>query len=131
MFKISFVLAVLIVTGFILSGCSKKTEDKIIGKWHSTEFEDTTFKSMDIKIGYEFTKDKIINTGTVHGDTLPTMEIPYIIKPDSAGVNRGDTLVLEATHPQSQQKGDFKITFDGDKMKLIDPGLTKMTLEKH
>ena len=124
--KLHYVLVVLIIAGFVLSGCSKKKEDKLMGKWQSTEFEDTTFKSMDIKVGYEFTKDKIINTATIHGDTIPKMEIPYVVKDTTLG----DTMVLEATHPQSQQKGFFKIIFDGDKMRLTDPGNTKMTLEK-
>jgi hypothetical protein len=124
--KLNYVIIVLIIAGFALSGCSKKNPDKLIGKWHSTEFEDTTFKSMDVKVGYEFTKDTIINTATVHGDSMPMMKIGYIVKDTTLG----DTIVLEATHPQSQQKGMFKITFDGGKMKMVDPGNMKMTLEK-
>ncbi|RPI17814.1 MAG: hypothetical protein EHM58_07700 [Ignavibacteriae bacterium] len=124
--KLHYVIVLLVIVGFVFSGCSKKSADKLMGKWQATEFEDTTFKSMDIKVGYEFTKDTIINTATVHGDSMPMLKIGYVIKDTTLG----DTLVLEATHPQSQQKGMFKITFDGSKMKLTDPGNTRMTLEK-
>ena len=44
--------------------------------------------------------------------------------------SEGDTLVLEATHPQSGQKGDFKIVFKGDKMDLIDPDGVPIVLVK-
>lgn len=125
--KITYVIIFLIIAGFSLSGCSKKKNpDKIIGKWQSVAFEDTTFKSMDIKVWYEFTKDTMINTATVHGDTMPVMKIGYIIKDTTLA----DTMVLEATHPQTQQKGMFKITLDGNKMNMVDPGNMKMTLEK-
>ncbi len=127
MYKLNYVLAALIIAGFALSGCSKKGNDRMLGKWKAEEFEDTTYKSMGIMVTYEFTKDKIINEGFIHGDTLPKMEINYVVKDTAIG---GDTIVLEATHPQSQQKGLFKIKFDGDKMKLVDPGNTRMTLIK-
>jgi hypothetical protein len=38
--------------------------------------------------------------------------------------------VLEATHSKSNMKGDFKIKFDGDKMKLTDPDGSQLTLVK-
>jgi hypothetical protein len=122
--KLIFVLLVTSLIGF--TGCSKKSNaDKLIGKWKATDFADTMMKSMQVEVTYEFTKEKIINEGNVHGEPLPKLEIPYIIKS-----SEGNTIVLEATHPQSNAKGDFKIVFDGDKITMTDPGQTVMTLQK-
>ena len=121
--KIIFVLAAALIIG--LTGCSKKGADKIMGKWKAVDFADTSMKSMQIEVTYEFKKDSIINEGTVHGEPLPRMAIYYTVKSDD-----GKTMLLEATHPQSQQKGNFKLVLDGDKMQLTDPGNTVMTLQK-
>jgi len=121
--KIIFVLVVLLIIGF--TGCSKKGTDKIMGKWKAIDFADTSMRSMQLEVTYEFKKDSIINEGSVHGEPLPRMAIYYTVKADD-----GKTILLEATHPQSQQKGDFKLVLDGDKMTLTDPGNTVMTLQK-
>ncbi len=120
-FNVVLVLIVVVLIGF--SGCSKKPADKIIGKWKETQ-EQSQDTSMKVELFYEFTKDKMIAEGNIHGQAMPKMEIPYVVK------SQGDTLVLEATHPQSGAKGDFKVTFEGDKMKLIDPDGAPMTLVK-
>jgi hypothetical protein len=122
-FNIVLVLIAAVIIG--LSGCSKKSgADKIIGKWKAETEGQTQDTSMKVDLFYEFTKDKMIAEGNVHGQELPKMEIPYVVK------SQGDTVVLEATHPQSGAKGDFKITFEGDKMKMIDPDGAPMTLVK-
>lgn len=117
----------LFLLGFTvgLSGCSKKGADKVIGKWKAVDFANQQMKEMQVEVTYEFTKDKIINEGTVHGEPLPRMEIPYTVK-----TSIGDTIVLEGTHPQSNMKGEFKIVVDGNKMNMVDPGQTVITLEK-
>jgi hypothetical protein len=125
-FNIAVVLVALMFIG--LAGCSKKQgADKIIGKWKADtqqQGQEQLSDSMKVEIFYEFTKDKMIASGSVHGQQLPSMEIPYTIK------SEGDTLVLEATHPQSGQKGEFKITFQGEKMNLIDPDGMPLLLSK-
>jgi hypothetical protein len=118
-----FFILLIAVIGF--SSCSKKGTDKILGKWKAIDFADTMIKSMQVDVTYEFTKVKIINEGSVHGQPMPRLEIPYIIKSEE-----GNTIVLEGTHPQSNAKGDFKIVVDGDKMTLTDPGQTVITLQK-
>ena len=119
----------LIIIGAVLigiAGCSKESaSEKIIGKWKAeTPSNEQLNDSMKVELNYEFTKDKMIASGSVHGQDLPKMEIPYTVK------SEGDTLVLEATHPQSGQKGDFKIVFKGDKMDLIDPDGVPIVLVK-
>ncbi|RPI15471.1 MAG: hypothetical protein EHM58_14015 [Ignavibacteriae bacterium] len=101
--------------------------DDIIGTWKVVGFEDTNaYKITLFEIAYEFTGDTIISRASVNGELMPEMKVGYIVKDTVLA----DTLVLEAIHPQSKEKGLFKITFDGDKMKLTDPANTKMTLEK-
>jgi len=121
--KLFFYIFLVAIIG--VSSCSKKGTDKLIGKWKAVDFADTLIKGMEVDVTYEFTKDKIINEGTVHGQPMPKLEIPYVVKSQV-----GDTLVLEATHPQSNVKGDFKIVFVGDKISMTDPGQTVVTLQK-
>ena len=121
--KLFFILVIVALIGF--SGCSKKGTDKIIGKWKAADNENPQMKDMQVEVNYEFTKDKIIEDAKVHGEQQPKMEIAYVLK-----ANIGDTIVLEATHPQTQQKGDFKIVFNGDKMMMTDPGMSTLTLVK-
>jgi hypothetical protein len=126
MFKFNTIIIILasVLIGF--SGCSKKSgADKILGKWKAENPSNEQLSdSMKVELNYEFTKDKMIASGSVHGQELPKMEIPYVVK------SEGDTIVLEATHPQSGQKGDFKIVFQGEKMELIDPDGVPMTMER-
>lgn len=123
-FNIIVVLIALMFVG--LAGCSKKGTDRIIGKWKAEMPQQQADQpdSMKVEIFYEFTKERMIASGKVHGQELPKMEIPYTVKSEK------DTLVLEATHPQSGQKGEFKIVFLGDKLSLIDPDGMPLTLVK-
>lgn len=125
--KLNFVLLFLISSFLVLGGCSKKEgAEKIIGKWKAENLNpmpgDTS--AMSVEVFYEFTKDKLIAEGSAHGQPFPKLEIPYIIK------SQVDTVVLEATHPQSGAKGDFKITFEGEKLKMIDPDGAQYMLVK-
>lgn len=121
-FNILLVIVAAVLIGF--TGCSKKSgADKILGKWKAENTSNEQLSdSMKVELNYEFTKDKMIASGSVHGQELPKMEIPYVVK------SEGDTIVLEATHPQSGAKGDFKIVFQGEKMELIDPDGVPMTM---
>jgi hypothetical protein len=124
--KINFVLLLLIAAAIGFGGCSKKDNaEKIIGKWKAENLEQMPGDSaMTIEIFYEFTKDKLIAEGSAHGQPFPKLEIPYTVK------SQVDTVILEATHPQSGAKGEFKITFEGDKLKMIDPDGAPYTLVK-
>jgi len=122
--KLFSILIIAVLVGFW--GCSKKVgPDSIVGKWKAVDFADTSMKSMQIEMTYEFTKDKIINEGSVHGQSLQKLEVPYVVKSVE-----GNTIVLEATHPQSQQKGEFKCVLEGNKITMTDPNQIVMTLEK-
>ncbi len=122
--KLLSVLIIAVLIGFW--GCSKKVgPDSIVGKWKAVEFADTSMKSMQIEMTYEFKKDTIINEGSVQGQPLQKLVVPYIIKSVE-----GNTIVLEATHPQSQQKGEFKCVINGDKITMTDPNKMVMTLQK-
>ena len=122
--KLVSVLIISVIIGFW--GCSKKVgADSIVGKWKAVDFADTSMKSMQIEMTYEFTNDKIINEGSVHGQSLQKLEVPYVVKSVE-----GNTVVLEATHPQSQQKGEFKCVVNGNKITMTDPNQIVMTLEK-
>lgn len=122
-----FKLALVLLLGAVIfySGCSKKQgAEKIIGKWKVENPGNVTDTSMAVEILYEFTKDKLIAEGNMHGQPLPTMQINYTVKSEA------DTVLLEATHPESGAKGDFKITFEGEKLKMIDPDGVPYTLVK-
>ncbi len=123
--NINIVLLLLVAAAIGLGGCSKQDNaEKIIGKWKAENLEQMPDTTMKVEVFYEFTKDKLIAEGTVQGQPLPKMEIPYTIK------SQVDTLILEATHPQSGVKGEFKIMFDGDKLQMIDPDGAPYTLVK-
>lgn len=126
MHKFNIVLVITLAVLIGIAGCSKESpSERIIGKWKAETTSDTQLSdTMKVELNYEFTKDKMIASGSIHGQDLPTMEIPYTVK------SEGDTLVLEATHPQSGQKGDFKIVFEGEKLNLIDPDGAPVVLVK-
>jgi len=124
--KLKISLAILFSIMIVFWGCSKKVgADSIKGKWKAVEFADTSMKSMQVEMTYEFTGDSIINEGSVHGQTLQKLAVPYVVKSVA-----GDTVVLEATHPASQQKGEFKCVVNGNKITMTDPNQIVMTLEK-
>jgi hypothetical protein len=126
MYKLNIIPVIAFAVLIGIAGCSKDSpSERIIGKWKAeTPSNEQLTDSMKVELKYEFTKDKMIASGSIHGQELPKMEIPYTVK------SEGDTLVLEATHPQSGQKGDFKIVFKGDKMDLIDPDGVPLVLVK-
>ena len=82
-------------------------------------------QGFDAEIYYSFTKDKLTMDGNIHGQALPTLEAPYTIKSDD-----GTNIVIEAEHPQSKQKGEFKIKVEGNKMSMTDPDNRSFTLTK-
>lgn len=124
--KINIVLLLIVAAAIGFGGCSKKEgAEKIIGKWKAENLEPMPGDSaMVVEVYYEFTGDKLIAEGSAHGQPFPTLEIPYTVK------SQTDTVILEATHPQSGAKGDFKITFEGEKLKMIDPDGAPYTLVK-
>ena len=121
--KLIFVIVIVALIGF--SGCSKKGADKLVGKWKAADFDNPQMKEMQVEVNMELTKDKIIEDVTLHGEQQPKMEISYVLKSTV-----GDTIILEATHPQTQEKGDFKFVFNGDKLMMTDPGNATLTLVK-
>ena len=94
----------IIISSLITVGCSKKGADKIVGKWKMDSTTSGDNQGFDAEIYYSFTKDKLTMDGNIHGQALPTLEAPYTIKSDD-----GTNIVIEAEHPQSKQKGEFKI----------------------
>jgi hypothetical protein len=113
--NVIFTFAILIIVTLSLISCSKSPSKNLIGKWKADSVAGMP-KGLETEIFYEFTKEYLIASGTVHGEPLDKLEIPYSIKSEE-----GKTLVLEVTHPTSGAKGEFKITMDGKIMKLIDP----------
>jgi len=107
---------IILVLGLFLIGCSKKNNDNLVGRWVVDSLSDISKPDFKVEIIYEFTKDKLIMEGNVHGEALPRAEASYVIKSDE-----GDILTIEATHPDSKQKGLFKIKITGNKMNLTDP----------
>ncbi len=109
----------LILLGLVLvtlSSCSKSPSKNIIGKWKADSIAGMP-KGLETEIFYEFTKENIIATGTVHGEPLDKIELPYTFKSED-----GDNLVLEVIHPSTGAKGEFKIKMESSKrMSLKDP----------
>jgi hypothetical protein len=114
--RIKLTITYLLVIAVSIAGCSKNDSDKLIGKWSVDSLSDPGRPAFNVDVTYEFTKDKLIMEGNIHGQQLPTVEAPYVIKS-----NVGGLLILEATHPETKQKGEFKIKIDGNKMVLTDP----------
>jgi hypothetical protein len=115
----------IIISSLITVGCSKKGADKIVGKWKMDSTTAGDNQGFDAEIYYSFTKDKLTMDGTIHGQALPTLEAPFTVKSDD-GIN----IVIEAEHPQSKQKGEFKIKVEGNKMSMTDPDNRSFTLTK-
>lgn len=109
-----FIIAFLFVS--LITGCSKSPSKNIIGKWKADSVAGMP-KGLETNIFYEFTKENIIASGTIHGEPLDKMELPYTIKSEE-----GSTLILEVIHPSSGAKGEFKINMlESKKMSLKDP----------
>lgn len=115
----------IIISSLITVGCSKKGADKIVGKWKMDSTTAGDNQGFNAEIYYSFTKDKLIMDGNVHGQAIPPLEAPYTVKSDD-GIN----IVIEAEHPESKQKGEFKIKVEGDKMSMTDPDNRSFTLTK-
>jgi hypothetical protein len=113
--NIIFVFVTLVLISLALISCSKSPSKNLIGKWKADSVAGMP-KGLETEVFYEFTKGNIIASGTVHGEPLDKIEIPYSIKSEE-----GNILVLDVIHPSSGAKGEFKITMDGKTMKLIDP----------
>jgi hypothetical protein len=114
--KILLVFISSLLIALALISCSKSPSKSIIGKWKADSVAGMP-KDIETNIFYEFTKENIIATGTVHGEPLDKIEMPYSIKSEE-----GDILVLEVIHPISGAKGEFKIKMNGNKkMSLKDP----------
>jgi hypothetical protein len=123
----------LFILMLALSSCSKKGADKIIGKWKIDKIEEMEKMGISLNLTYEFTIDKMIIEGSIIGkidgrDTTmiqPKVEVSFIVKSDD-GVN----IVIEATHPQTKEKGEFKLKLDKDKMVMTDPKQAVLNLTK-
>lgn len=113
--NIYFIFVVLILVSLSLLSCTKSPSKNLIGKWKADSVAGMP-KGLETEIFYEFTKEKIIATGTVHGEPLDKMELPYTLKSED-----GNNLILDVIHPTSGAKGEFKINIDGKKMSLKDP----------
>lgn len=114
--NILFLFALLGIIVLSLVSCSKSSSKNLIGKWKADSVAGMP-KGLETEIFYEFSKEKIIATGTVHGEPLDKMELPYTLKSEE-----GDVLILEVIHPTSGAKGEFKIKMEGSKkMSLRDP----------
>jgi hypothetical protein len=110
-----FTFLVLIIVSLAIVSCSKSPSKNLIGKWKADSVAGMP-KGLETEIFYEFTKENIIATGTVHGEPLDKMEMPYTLKSEE-----GNNLILDVIHPTSGAKGEFKINIDGKKMSLKDP----------
>jgi hypothetical protein len=112
--NLSFLLISFLLVSLAITGCSK-TGSNLIGKWKADSVQGMP-RNLETDIYYEFTKEKIIAYGSVHGEPLDKFEIPYTIKTEEA-----KTLVLSVVHPTTGAQGEFKIRIDGNKMNLTDP----------
>jgi hypothetical protein len=114
--NILFILFSSLLFAFAITSCSKSPSINIIGKWKADSVAGMP-KGLETEIFYEFTKEIIIATGTVHGEPLDKIELPYTFKSED-----GDNLVLEVIHPSTGAKGEFKIKMEsGKRMNLKDP----------
>lgn len=114
--KIFIVFFALFAIAISLVGCSKSPSKNIIGKWKADSVAGMP-RGLETEIYYEFTKENLIATGTVHGEPLDKIEMPYNIKSEE-----GNLLVLEVVHPTSGAKGEFKIIMENSKrINLKDP----------
>jgi hypothetical protein len=113
--NIIFIVGTILILSLSFLNCSKSPSKNLIGKWKADSVAGMP-KGLETEVFYEFTKGNIIASGTVHGEPLDKIEIPYSIKSEE-----GNILVLDVIHPSSGAKGEFKITMDGKTMKLIDP----------
>lgn len=112
-FTVIFALSTMAI---YLVGCSGSPSKNIVGKWKADSVAGMP-RGLETEIYYEFTKENLIATGTVHGEPLDKIEMPYNIKSEE-----GDLLVLEVVHPVSGAKGEFKINMEsGNRMSLKDP----------
>ena len=121
---LSFIIVMILMVSFAITGCSKKTSNKMIGKWRADSVAGFD-KSMQPEVYYEFTKDSMVAYGSVHSQPLDRISMPYKIKTEAK-----DTLTLEATQTSTGQKGDFLISINGSKMNLTDPGKNTYSLTK-
>lgn len=119
----SYVIIAFLLVSLAIAGCSKSSSS-LIGKWKADSIAGMP-KNLETQIFYEFTKEKIIATGTVHGEPLDKFEIPYVIKSEE-----GKTLFLSVVHPVTGAQGEFKITLDGKKMNMLDPDSKPFFLTK-
>ncbi len=112
-FTVIFMLSAMAIS---LVGCSGSPSKNIVGKWKADSVAGMP-RGLETEIFYEFTKENLIASGTVHGEPLDKIEMPYNIKSEV-----GDLLVLEVVHPVSGAKGEFKIIMESSKrMSLKDP----------
>ena len=113
--NIYFVIAALILLSLSFMNCSKSPSKNLIGKWKADSIAGMP-RGLETEVYYEFTKENIIATGTVHGEPLDKVELPYTLKSEE-----GNLLVLDVIHPVSGAKGEFKIRIDGKNMNMTDP----------
>jgi hypothetical protein len=87
----------------------------LIGKWQADSIAGMP-KGLETQVYYEFTKENMIATGTVHGEPLDKVEMPYTLNSEE-----GNLLILDVIHPISGAKGEFKIRISGKTMNMTDP----------
>jgi hypothetical protein len=121
-FKVSLLFLFVLMLAFY--SCSKKGADKIIGKWKMDTIENIAKKGITFDLTYEFTKDTMSFDGTMKYNIdgkessmpQPKIKIPFIVKSDD-----GTNVVIEATHPFTKEKGEFKLNVNDNKMVMTDP----------
>ncbi len=99
------ILTILAILAVLLTGCSKGSSNKLIGKWEGQ----VSMAGQSINIQVEFTKDTI----TI---TLPTgpQTIPYTYV---------DSKTIKGTDPLSNQEQTINYTLNGDKLSFTIMGL--------
>jgi hypothetical protein len=121
---IFLIFTALIIVSLSILSCSKSPSKNLIGKWKADSIAGMP-KGLETQIYYEFTKEKIKATGTVHGEPLDDIEMPYTFKSEE-----GNTIVLDVIHPVTGAKGEFKIKIDGNTMSLRDPDNKEFVFSK-